>query len=357
MIERRVLPSGQVSYRVRYYGPDGRQRSKSFRRRGDAHAYEAEVVSQKRRGDWVDPRRGRMILNDVWSEYSRDGMGHLQVTTRANYTNAWRHVSRTLGRWPVASLEHGDVAEWVTSLGKEVGPDTVRTAYGVLCRVLDYACRMRRVPVNVARGVRLPRRPPARERILTMDEVHRLADALPPEGREVVLSLVYLGLRWSELAGLRVSDIDLGRRRVRVVERATEVNGQMDVSAPKSKAGHREIGIPALLFPVLERRVAGRAHDALAFPAPEGGYLRSRNWRRRAGFNTAVSGLGLDVTPHDLRRTFGSLARMAGADLRFIQKAMGHESITTTARIYAHLYDDELDSVAAALDGLRGIQE
>lgn len=60
--------------------------------------------------------------------------------------------------------------------------------------------------------------------------------------------------------------------------------------------------------------------------------------------------LGLDVTPHDLRRTFGSLARAAGADLRWIQKAMGHESITTTSRIYAHLYDDELDSVAAALD-------
>ena len=56
--------------------------------------------------------------------------------------------------------------------------------------------------------------------------------------------------------------------------------------------------------------------------------------------------------PHDndLRRTFGSLARAAGADLRWAQKAMGHESITTTARIYAHLYDDELDSVTAALD-------
>ena len=65
--------------------------------------------------------------------------------------------------------------------------------------------------------------------------------------------------------------------------------------------------------------------------------------------------LGLtDVTPHDLRRTFGSLARSAGADLRWIQKAMGHESITTTARIYAHLYDDELDRVAAALNDLRG---
>ena len=57
--------------------------------------------------------------------------------------------------------------------------------------------------------------------------------------------------------------------------------------------------------------------------------------------------------PHDLRRTFGSLARAAGADMRWIQKAMGHESITTTPRTYAHLYDDELDTVAA-LDRIGG---
>ena len=81
-------------------------------------------------------------------------------------------------------------------------------------------------------------------------------------------------------------------------------------------------------------------------------YLRARNWRRRAGVDKALEQLGMVATPHDLRRTFGSLARMAGADLRFIQKAMGHESITTTARIYAHLDDDELDTIAAALDRL-----
>jgi len=87
------------------------------------------------------------------------------------------------------------------------------------------------------------------------------------------------------------------------------------------------------------------------FPAPGGGYLRVGNWRRRTKWTEVTADLGLaGITPHDLRRTFGSLARAAGADLRFIQKAMGHESITTTARIYAHLYEDELDTVADALD-------
>ncbi|KRE35983.1 hypothetical protein ASG73_15080 [Janibacter sp. Soil728] len=184
-----------------------------------------------------------------------------------------------------------------------------------------------------------------------MAQVHALADGMSSEG-DVVLALAYLGLRWSELAALRCEDVNLDRRRVHVVQRATEVEGRIDVDQPKSRAGHRYVPIPGRIATLLESRMAGKPADALVFASPQGDFLRSRNWRRRSGFDSTAEALGIVVTPHDLRRTFGSLARMAGADLRFIQKAMGHESITTTARIYAHLYDDELDTIAAALDGL-----
>lgn len=349
MIQKRVLPSGRVSWRVRYYGPDGRERSRSFRLRRDAEAYEARMHTERQRGDWIDPRRGRATLAEVWAEYERTGMGHLRETTKAAYRNAWRHVDARFGKWSVANLEHADVADWVTAMAETSGPDQVRYSHRVLCLVLDHAMRARRVPVNVARGVRLPRRPPAREVVLTAPQVKALADRLGANG-DLVLTMAYLGLRWSELAALRVCDVDLIRRRVRVVERATEVGGRIDVSAPKSETSAREVAIPELLMVVLSRRVHGKAHSELVFTAPAGGYLRNRNWRQRSGFDRAVGELGLQVTPHDLRRTFGSLARAAGADLRWIQKAMGHSSITTTAKIYAHLYDHELDSVAAALD-------
>lgn len=188
--------------------------------------------------------------------------------------------------------------------------------------------------------------------ILTVEQVHSLATAMPKDG-DMVLAMAYLGLRWSELVALQVTDVDLARRRVHVVERATEVDGRMDVSQPKSKASNRYVGIPARIADLLADRVADRGPRDLVFPSPEGTYMRSRNWRRRSGFDSARASLGLDeVTPHDLRRTFGGLARMARADLRFIQKAMGHGSTTTTAWISAHLYDDELDTVARALDGL-----
>ena len=353
MIERVVLKSGQVRWRVRYRTPDYRYRSRTFDRRRDADEFEAEQRRTIRQGTFIDPSRGRLTLASLWAEYDRTGTTHLRATTRQNYRQASRHFLGQFGQWPVGKIEHADVADWVTELATTKGASTVRYAHRVLCLTLDHGIRTRRLAVNVARGVRLPRQAPARERILTVSEVEALAVRMGTDG-DLVLAMAFLGLRWSELAGLRVADVDLTRGRVRIVERATEVGGRMDVSAPKSRASHRSIAVPASLRPMLTERTGGKPADALVFAAPDGGYLRNGNWRHRSGWSDVVADLGLTgVTPHDLRRTFGSLARSAGADLRWIQKAMGHESITTTARIYAHLYDDELDVVAAALDGLR----
>ena len=187
MIERRERRDGTYSYRVRYRTPDGRFRSRSFARKSEAADYERQVLSQRRRGDWVDPQRGRATLAAVWDECQGAGISHLRATTRAGYRHAWKHIEPTFGGWPVAKIEHADVAEWVTDLSARLGTDTVRKAHGVLSSVLDYAASTRRVPVNVARGVRLPRRAPVRERILTVEEVHALAEAMPQD-RDSVLS-------------------------------------------------------------------------------------------------------------------------------------------------------------------------
>ena len=145
-------------------------------------------------------------------------------------------------------------------------------------------------------------------------------------------------------------------RRLRIVERTTEVGGRLNTAAPKSKKA-REVAIPRAVSDMLVRRTEGRRPDDLAFTTPGGTPLRNLNWRRDVHWNQICKELGLaGVTPHDLRRTFGSLARLAGADLRYIQKALGHSSITVTASIYAHLFDSELDQVSDALDRLAELE-
>ena len=137
-----------------------------------------------------------------------------------------------------------------------------------------------------------------------------------------------------------------------------------DAQLPRSKAeslsGHRRLGLGAewcrcrkSWWQVFARRLAGRESDpqAPAVLSPRGGMLRANNWRRHTKWNTAIKQAGVaPLTIHDLRHTYASLARAAGADLRFVQRTLGHSSPVVTANIYSDLYDSELDTVATNLD-------
>lgn len=59
------------------------------------------------------------------------------------------------------------------------------------------------------------------------------------------------------------------------------------------------------------------------------------------------------VTPHDLRHTAASLAISTGTNVKLVQKMLGHASAAITLDVYADLFEDDLDSVAEALDRAR----
>ena len=97
---------------------------------------------------------------------------------------------------------------------------------------------------------------------------------------------------------------------------------------------------------ILTQRVSQRLPGQPAITSPNGSLLGLENWERSTRWREAIVEIGRpSLRVHDLRHTYASLARRAGADLRLLQKTMGHASITVTAHIYADLYDDELDDV------------
>lgn len=111
----------------------------------------------------------------------------------------------------MSAIEHGAVQAWVAELSAAgLSGASVRKVYGVASGVLGLAVKDRRMPSNPATGVDLPPLNEGRRLYLTADQVEELADAAGC-GRVVVLVLAYCGLRWSELAGLRVASFDLLR--------------------------------------------------------------------------------------------------------------------------------------------------
>jgi len=168
----------------------------------------------------------------------------------------------------------------------------------------------------------------------------------------MVLFLAYAGLRWGEMAALRVGRIDFLRRRALVAESVTPVKGVMTWGETK---GHerREVPIPRFLLEDLAQHVAGKATEALVFAGMRGAALRYPVFQRGA-LNQACEQIGIPrITPHELRHTAASLAIASGADIKVVQQMLGHKTATMTLDQYGHLFGDRLDVVADAMDAAR----
>jgi integrase len=129
----------------------------------------------------------------------------------------------------------------------------------------------------------------------------------------------------------------------------TEVSGRLVWTTTKTYKS-RSVPVPAFLIPSLVDVCRGRGPEDPVFTAPDGGPLRLRNWRARV-FDPAFRAAGITcITPHDLQHTAASLASAAGANVKAVQRMLGHASAAMTLDICAGLFPDDLDSVAASLD-------
>jgi integrase len=152
--------------------------------------------------------------------------------------------------------------------------------------------------------------------------------------------------------GLQVKDLDMLRRRISVARNAVEVGGVIVVGTPKSH-NRRSVPFPEFLAPLLAQQCEGKFRDGLVFADKYGRHVKrtrvsdgSRSW-----FLTALSTAGLPkMTFHDLRHTAASLAVSVGANVKAVQRMLGHASAAMTLDTYADLFDDDLNAVADRLN-------
>ncbi len=356
-VEPYALGNGQRRYRVRYRTPDRRTTEKrGFTTKKAAQDWAATVEVAKMMGTYVPPSAGRVTVGEV-AESWLTGAGRLKATTKAARQSAWDH--RVKPRWenvPIGDVRPSQVQEWVRDLVAEgVGSASIESALVILRGALQSAVDDRALATNPAANIKAPRRKHQRRGYLTHRQVNGLIGEVEDAvAATVILFLTYTGLRWGEMAALKIGSFDMLRRRVTVTEAVAEVRGRLVWDTPKSHE-RRSVPFPAFLAPPLAALMEGKGRDDLMFAGAKGAVLRVSTFRPRV-FAPAVARCQAtdrdfpSVTPHDLRHTAASLAISAGANVKAVQTMLGHKSAAMTLDTYSDLFPDDLDAVAARLD-------
>ncbi|MFC9994677.1 tyrosine-type recombinase/integrase [Nocardia sp. NPDC127526] len=356
-----------IRYRVVYRTPAGKQTSKSgFKTIGAAKAFQNTTETKKLTGEYIAPSAGRTKISALAPDWLKEKKATTAETSYTPIEASWRnHVEERWAGVGVGDVDQEDVKTWLVDMrlaaqqraaakgepDDNAGATVIIRAYGVLAGIMDMAVERGLVPKNQARGKQISKIMPKKIRkkhiYLTAEDVGRLSKEADVHGHGLlVLVLAYCGIRWGEAIALRVSDIDVTRKRLSITKAVTEETG-FKVGPTKGRE-NRAVPVPGFVLDLLRDHVKGLSADALVFPNKEDStkYL-GRSKTDDGWFVGAVKRAKVQrITPHDLRHTCASLAISAGANVLVLSKMLGHKDPSVTLNDYADLFNADLDNVA-----------
>jgi integrase len=384
------------TWRVRWTDPWGRQVSKTWKTKALADAHYRRVLGDMARGEYVDPRLGRITLA-VWADQWLEGARNLSRGGHDTYRRDLdRHILPALGKVPVGKMSGVDVDRYLTTASASLAPSTVHRHYRTLHRLFEVARRHGLVVRNPCEFVEPPKVPRKERTALTIAQVDDLAAAISPRYRAWVYVMAYGGLRWSEAIGLRRGNVQFGpasgvvshahvaaQRRpseetarahprtaqisrdesgcqplitLRVIEQLVH-RGRREWERTQTKTGKpRVVTLPGFAAGELAahlERYSLEGPDGLVFPTSRGTPVQSPSFTANV-FKRALRKARLpDVRIHDLRHTAVSLAIDAGANVKVSQARVGHASASLHLDVYGHAYEAADVAVAERLDVLR----
>jgi integrase len=336
------------SYVVRFKDRQGRSRRRTFRTEKAAVEFQGTVRGDRAFG--ADRSVTFTTYSATWLEtYTGRTDKGIRDVTMAEYRRVIeRQAQPFFGRQRLADITPVDIRRFAARVAaRGVSANTIRLHLAPLRLLFKTAlidgvivrdpCAAVPAPPSKRRGE------PEKAKALASAELDALLTAVPADSRLLVEVLAQTGLRISEVLALRWGDIDGDALHVtRRVYRGT-------VDQPKSRHGRRTVPLaPSVAQALWTARKAARQPQAaaLVFPSTTGGYLAANNVRRRI-LDPAAATAGVPwASFHTLRHTFASRLFAAGWPLTAVSRVLGHRDASFTLRVYVHLMDDALPSIA-----------
>ena len=302
--------------------------------------------------DWVEIRK-MSIAPSTHSYY----LGMLK-----NATAYFKKLKITL-----TNLTALHISRYITHLMKTVSPNTAIKFLGFIRTALDYAVKMKMVKENVAYLVEKPKKQKFNSNHYSLAEINQLLKVIKGETIEIPVTLVaYLGLRRSEVVGLRWSAIDLENRKLTIQHKVVHINdaGKYRLYASdnlKNSSSYRSLPLGENLYNYLlnvktnqeeNKKLYGNSYnyDFEDYVCVDDlGNLINPNYIS-CKFGKILKKYNMrHIRFHDLRHSSASLLLSMGYNMKNIQLWLGHGDIGTTMNIYVHIDDS---AKVEMMDGL-----
>ncbi|MEV0570584.1 site-specific integrase [Dactylosporangium sp. NPDC050588] len=368
-----------MRYRVRYIGPDGRERSESFpdRQKKAAEAFLSTVEADKVRGTFIDPNAGRMLFGTYAEHWLRTARMDDSTRETVEY-RVRKHLLPFFGHRQLAAIKPGTVREWDRSMEGKLAVSTRSVVFAHLRTILNAAVDDQKIAKNpcAARSVVQPE--PVQKKIVPWTEgmVRAVRSKLPERYRLVVDLGAGCGLRQGEMFGLSDEDLDVAGGWLHVRRQVKVVRSRLVFGLPKSDR-ERKVPLPASVAERIEERGGTYKPIAVTLPwedpfsaelvtvtllmtTPRRNAIR-RNTFDALAWNPAIEDAGIVRTratgTHALRHYYASVLLDAGESIKALSEYLGHWDPGFTLRQYTHLMPASQGRTRDAIDAVLNRQD
>lgn len=269
-----------------------------------------------------------------------------KATTIHGYEVTAERCYSLLGTILAKSLTTYRLEKFIAEMGDNgLSPKTIKNTIGLLSAAYDHAIFIGQLTENPCKRITLPKQTPKDIRILYLEEIPKFLEVISDVdlNEKVAYELaLFLGLRKSEILGLREADVDIVKGLVYVHNTRHRVDGEDIEQDTKTKRSTRILALPDILILDIARLM--EIHRQFEYEKTD--FLIQDGFGNPLGHQALASRLarlekkkGLpNVTLHGLRHTYASLLHSQGVDMANISANLGHGNLTTTMNVYTHIF-------------------
>lgn len=394
-----VMPiKGKFGFRVTLIYEDLSKREcqhSGFLKKAEAEKARDCVIAQLHDKRYVAHRNVKVEeLLKYWLEYEMRPRQGFTANSYATYKNCIeKHINPSIGKLKLQALNQGHIMKMFNHLVKKY-PSMLKVAKPVLNTAIEFAVSKNLVTQNPCDGITLPKGTKKNDyhvlvvnetRTYNLEQVKQLLKA--SKNTKIHMQLVFallMGLRRGEINGLKYSDVDFERHKLRINRQLGEdLHADLDSIAPntktkqeippKTQSSCRELDIPDYVYQAIleerskyeknrSRRQNGRwvFQDLDYICCSSYGRPRSKHYHF-VHYKKLLEDLGLPhIRFHDLRSTYATLLMKNDVNQKAVASALGHSSSIITVDVYTDkqvIIEDGAEEIQSFIDEVHPYDE